>query len=173
MLFRSYLDILRKQAETIGTKLELRLKGFDEDLAHNLSIGTFEVYDREEKKITAIRRFFSKYQDIIDSISIKDKDNILMFTRVKNNYFKVDKKEKNTDELYLYDIKRIKKIGRYKLSYRVGITEQNGEIKRELEVSVNLYRMMNTEATISYPGQGAFYWMIDLDGGTRIIVRVS
>jgi len=92
-----------------------------------------------------------------------------MFTREKNNYFKVDKQEKNTDELYLYDIKRIKKIGRYKLSYRVGITEQNGEIKRELEVSVNLYRMMNTEATISYPGQGAFYWMIDLDGGTRII----
>ena len=40
--------VLRKQAETIGTKLELRLKGFDEDLAYNLSIGTFEVYDREE-----------------------------------------------------------------------------------------------------------------------------
>lgn len=164
---RSTFDFLQKQARIIGRNLENTAFEFDESLKYVTTTGQLERFlvpgNGDIAVIDAIRRFYSKHQDIISSIEIYGVDASRTVGRGKDNYFKVSPLRTNAE---LRGLRLHSEVisGEEGLMFIAPIYNQLGNAVANISVTLDLPRFLKQQLLNYYIGEDAWTWCLDSRG---------
>ncbi len=160
-------EMLLKQTEISGNNLQNYILSFDDELKYQLTVTPFnELLDNpvvDSNLFNQIRRFYSKYQSIINSITIYDSVHQRSLLKSEENYFTISGIVRNLKESELIEREKVIYVGDlpiYILPIRV-----NGEVVANLEIGINLPKAVSQELKkFHYTGRRSWYWCIDEKG---------
>jgi signal transduction histidine kinase/CheY-like chemotaxis protein len=167
----STTELLSKQILLCGKNIEESVVDFEESasylLDHRERIHILESDDlssgaAQEEMIEA-RRFFSRNQDFLLSISLSNGTHIRYLTRDKNNYFSISSLLKPRTIAPLRSTSFIEEKGDT-LAYVVPLRDYRGNLEANLRILISLRGLFGYYIDKFYIGKNSWYWTINADG---------
>ncbi len=161
-------EMLSKQTETSGINLQNYIVGFEEEVKYQTTVTPFQRILEEESVdvmiFNQIRRFYSKYQNIIALITVSDSNHLRRLIKSDTNYFtfsEIIEREKAIPPTQQIEVQRTGKG----LIYRYPIRDE-GQVVSVLEFDIDLKAAIEAELSQHfYTGRQSWYWCIDDFGG--------
>lgn len=166
----STFESLRKQARIIGRNIENTVAEFEEGLKYTVTTGSFERFLSDDvtdiKVVDAIRRFYSKNQDLIERIEFYNPSKSRSITRRKDNYFEISSIKNNSPIRPLIFEPHFLQDGKEFL-YVVPLYDERGDIVASIRLTLNIPHFLEKQLANYYIGQSAWIWCVDSDGALR------
>jgi len=159
-------EMLLKQTEISGRNLQNRTIEFEDEVKYTTTITPFYKLLSQEKidrtLFNQIRRFYSKYQDIISSIKIYNEHHYRTLLKTDDNYFSISEIIPNTAPEPLVLQSGIQEKNNHQ--YYIGTIRQEGEIVANIEIQLKLSETITNELQNHFTGRKSWYWCIDENG---------
>jgi len=159
-------EMLLRQTEISGGNLQDLTMEFEDDFKYNTSIIPFyrllaqETIDRD--LFNQLRRFYSKNQNLISSITIYNQNDYRTLLKSEDNYFSISPIKKNSFPVSLVMIPGILKKNNN--LYYLETIRQEGEVVANIEIELKLSQAVSDELKNHFIGRQSWYWCIDENG---------
>ncbi len=160
-------EMLINQTVLSGNNLQNYILSFEEEAKHQLTVTPYQNIIRNEEidsyLFNQIRRFYSKYQNIINSIHIFDSERSRYLQKSEENYFTItDIRETPSNSQFVDETSVKSRQGR--LFYLLPIRE-GGRVVANMEIGLDLPGAVGQELQrFHYTGRRSWYWCIDAEG---------
>ena len=163
-------DMLINQTVISGNNLQNYILSFEEEAKHQLTVTPYQNIIRNDKidsgLFNQIRRFYSKYQSLINSIRIFDSVNSRYLKKSEENYFTITEIRKSQPDSLLEEETTVE-MRQGNLYYLLPIRE-GGLVVANMEIELDLPGAVGLELKrFHFTGRRSWYWCIDEEG--RII----
>ncbi len=156
-------EMLLKQTEISGRNLQNHTIEFEDDFKYTTTITPFykllfqETIDRD--LFNQIRRFYSKYQDIIASIKIYNEHHYRTLLKTDDNYFSISAIIQNTTPSVLILQPEVQEKNNH--LYYLRTIRWEGKVVANIEIQLKLAETITNELQNHFTGRRSWYWCID------------
>ncbi len=157
-------EMLSKQSEISGINLQNYIVGFEEEVKYQATVTPFyKILEKDSVDVdifNQIRRFYSKYQNIISLITVSDSTRLRRLIKSDTNYFTFSGIIQRDKDVYLIEKIEIERTSKG-LVYRYPVRE-DGIIVSVLEFDLDFTAAVESELSQHfYTGRQSWYWCID------------
>ncbi len=155
---------LEKQILLIGRQIENSWREFESEVVYNNSTGftntlllSPSLSEHDRKKI---KRFYAKYQNLIEEIEIYNDNYSRKIHKDANNYYQLSELKANSNNRLIHNSRTIHLIGDDKCLY-VPIYGQQSKIIGNLRIELNINEFIRNIFSDYYIGRESWKWILE------------
>jgi PAS domain S-box-containing protein len=165
-------NLIKYQVKLCGKSIEDDYSAFEENLRYTFStynFGPLLTLDNEvpleirlnevQTTITAIRRFYSKNQELISRLEVYNTERSRSFERDYNNYFKVSEVTTGQNNKLENQVKIIHEKDNYYIIHPV--RDAVGIVRQNIKIVLDFDTFLRNHFDKYYIGKESYYWFID------------
>lgn len=148
-------ESMNRQVSNIGMSIEKEIQGIEEDIVFDVSTGILNIKDKDSLNI---KRFFGKYNNVLESVTIYDENSIIKYTISENNYLN---RVVFNNEDYVLTNKIEYNYSNPKKTIKIPYVNEFGNLEYNFIIEVNYDNVIKNGMDYLYINGEYWTWFID------------